>query len=150
MRPSQRPVVSSMLEDTSTAEFLGAVITGIRHPYLEAQLPFREAFAIRTRGASQPIIRREIIAAFAQLIGQLTATRVLHVDAMVRSLRVDFLCDALAASALHAQGRVIGENVHIEIHSNDDRILIARATAMLTAPHVEAEDPPSDQPTYPC
>ena len=150
MRPSQPPIASSMLEDTSTAEFLGAVVTGIRHPDLEAQLPFREAFAIRTRGASQPIIRREIIAAFAQLIGQLTATRMLHVDAMVRSLRVDFLRDALAASALHAQGRVIGEDVHIEIHSNDDRILIARATAMLTAPHVEAEARPSDQPIYPC
>jgi hypothetical protein len=150
MRPSQLPVVPSMLEDTSTAEFLGAVVTGIRHPDLEAQLPFREAFAIRTSDASQPIIRREIIAAFAQLISQLTATRMLHVGAMVRSLRVDFLRDALAASALYAHGRVIGEDVHIEIHSNDDRILIARAIAMLTAPHVEGEVPPSGQPIYPC
>jgi hypothetical protein len=150
MMPSRPPVATSMLEDTSTAEFLGAVVTETRHPDLEAQLPFREDFAIRTRGASQPIIRREIIAAFAQLIGQLTATRMLHVGTMVRSLRVDFLRDALAASALHAQGRVIGENVYIEIHSNDDCILIARATAMLTAPHVEAEARPSDQPIYPC
>jgi uncharacterized protein (TIGR00369 family) len=129
------------------AAWLGVFVVDTREGEVALQLPYRDEFGGEV---GQRQISRSVIAALADLAGQAVAETLTEVDAHPRApLHVEYLRGAAAGNELRAEARVAGASIQVEIRTNDDRTLIARATAPFSKPLASTSRPTTEQPIYP-
>jgi len=130
------------LADGSFRRWLGAHLVRVHGTAIELLLPYRDEF-----GDAHGQIQRAIVAGLADIAGD--AVRRLRQDAgATLTVRLQYIGAARAGSTLHAHAWLASDHIHIDVRSNDDRALIARATMTLAIPAESVLHYPS-QPRYP-
>lgn len=124
------------------ARWLDAAVIRAQPDAVEIHLPYRDEWQGEAPGA----IHRGVIAALTELVGAVLAP-----GAAARTLRLDYVNDAPAGSALYARGRRFRGDLLIEIFASDTQALLAHAALLIrqTPGPAPAPEPPHHQPTYP-
>jgi len=108
-------------------------------------LPYRDEF-----GGAGGCVHRGVIAAFAEVAGTAALRHRVHGVITVDAFHILYVGVASAGNELYAQAHVVESRAYVEIRTNDDRALIARATLMAAMPIVETTVPDQHrQPLYP-
>jgi uncharacterized protein (TIGR00369 family) len=133
--------------------WLGVFVVRSQANEIELLLPYRDEFGTLSHDGATAVIHRGIVAALADIASTQAATRVGGQALPIQAMRIEYLNPAAVGNQLHANGRVIGTRIYVDIRTSDDRLAIARAIAEVPAlAHATAEGStvvPSPQPIYP-
>ncbi len=133
---------STALADGAYRRWLGAHLVRVQGTSIELLLPYRDEFS-----DAHGQIQRAIVAGLADVAGD-TVRHLWHGADVALTMRLRYVGAARAGSTLHAHAWLARDHTHIDVRSNADRALIARATMTLTVPADPALHYPS-QPRYP-
>ncbi len=137
-----RPTAGATLADGAYRRWLGAHLIRVQGTAIELLLPYRDEF-----GDAHGYIQRAIVAGLADVAGD-SVRQLRHESDTTHTLRLRFVGAAHSGSALHAHAWLANDRVHVDIRTNGDRTLIARATRTPTVPADVVVHRPS-QPRYP-
>jgi acyl-coenzyme A thioesterase PaaI-like protein len=126
-------------------EWLGASLIRASETTAELVLPYREEFG-------EQHIHRGVVAAFAELAAAAALERTDH-DIPPDALHLKHCGSAAAGNELYAHARIANGRAYVEIRTNDDRALLAKATLNVPSPAAttspEIGDPRDRQAVYP-
>lgn len=132
------------------ARWLGAFRAPQQRGGVELLLPYRDEFASAER---EPAIERWVIAALADLAISEAAAQQSGLSGALQSLRIEHLASAGVGQQLRARAQLVGQSAIVQIVTNDDQALIARAWGSFAPAAAQAHWPApggqATQPVYP-
>ena len=146
-RQARSNTIAESFQSGAYQRWMGVYLIRTRDKTVEVLVPYRDEF---DDGFGR--IQRAVIAALADIAGAAAFQLLDEPPPAVTGLHLEYRANALSGNELYAQAWVVNWRAYVEIRTNDDRAIVARATVLTNQP--TTTPPPNDrhvviQPHYP-